>query len=53
VDSRHDHGAGDVPGLTVPQIYRLAVGYSLNRYWPALALGDRARALIDAVYRSL
>ena len=32
---------------------RLAVGYSLNRYWPALALGDRARALIDAVYRSL
>ncbi len=32
---------------------RLAVGYSLNRYWPALALGDRARTLIDAVYRSL
>lgn len=32
---------------------RLAVGYSLNRYWPALALGDRARSLIDAVYRSL
>ncbi|MGH8181435.1 MAG: serine hydrolase domain-containing protein [Steroidobacteraceae bacterium] len=32
---------------------RLAVGYSVNRYWPALALGDRARTLIDAVYRSL
>jgi len=32
---------------------RLAVGYSLNRYWPALALGDRARTLIDAVYASL
>lgn len=31
---------------------RLAVGYSLNRYWPALALGERARTLIDAVYRS-
>src|SRR6185312_3170698 len=32
---------------------RVAVGYSINRYWPALALGDRARAVIDAVYRSL
>src|SRR6185312_16315660 len=32
---------------------RLAAAYSLNRYWPALALGDRARSLIDAVYRSL
>lgn len=32
---------------------RLAVGYSLNSYWPALALGDRARTLIDAVYRLL
>ena len=32
---------------------RLAVGYSLNRYWPALALGERARSLIDAVYRAL
>ncbi len=32
---------------------RIAVGYSVNRYWPALALGDRARTLIDAVYRSL
>lgn len=31
---------------------RIAVGYSVNRYWPALALGDRARTLIDAVYRS-
>jgi CubicO group peptidase (beta-lactamase class C family) len=32
---------------------RIAVGYSINRYWPALALGERARAVIDAVYRSL
>jgi CubicO group peptidase (beta-lactamase class C family) len=32
---------------------RLAVGYSINRYWPALALGDRARTLIDAVYKAL
>jgi CubicO group peptidase (beta-lactamase class C family) len=32
---------------------RLAVAYSLNRWWPALALGDRARALIDSAYRSL
>ncbi|MBW2369138.1 MAG: hypothetical protein JRH15_14790 [Deltaproteobacteria bacterium] len=29
---------------------RLSVGYSLNSWWPALALGDRARALIDATY---
>ncbi len=29
---------------------RLSVGYSLNRWWKALALGDRARALIDATY---
>jgi CubicO group peptidase (beta-lactamase class C family) len=32
---------------------RIAVGYSVNRYWPALALGERARTLIDAAYRSL
>lgn len=32
---------------------RLSVGYSLNRWWPALALGDRARALVDSVYASL
>jgi CubicO group peptidase (beta-lactamase class C family) len=32
---------------------RLAVSYSLNRWWPALALGDRARRLIDAVYASV
>lgn len=31
----------------------LSMGYSLNRWWPKLALGDRARALIDAVYTSL
>jgi CubicO group peptidase (beta-lactamase class C family) len=29
---------------------RLAMGYALNRWWPALALGDRARALVDAAY---
>jgi CubicO group peptidase (beta-lactamase class C family) len=32
---------------------RLSVAYSLNRWWPALALGDRARALVDATYASL
>jgi CubicO group peptidase (beta-lactamase class C family) len=32
---------------------QVAVGYSVNRYWPALALGERARTLIDATYRSL
>jgi len=32
---------------------RLSVGYSLNSWWKALALGDRARALIDATYASL
>jgi CubicO group peptidase (beta-lactamase class C family) len=31
----------------------LSAGYSLNRWWPALALGDRARSLIDATYASL
>lgn len=31
----------------------LSAGYSLNRWWPALALGDRARGLIDATYASL
>lgn len=31
----------------------LSAGYSLNRWWPALALGDRARALVDATYSSL
>ena len=32
---------------------RLSVGYSLNRWWPALALGDRARTLVDSVYAAL
>jgi len=31
----------------------LSAAYSLNRWWPALALGERARALIDATYTSL
>jgi hypothetical protein len=31
----------------------LGVGYSLNPWWPALALGDRARAIVDSVYASL
>lgn len=31
----------------------LSASYSLNRWWPALALGDRARALIDATYACL
>jgi CubicO group peptidase (beta-lactamase class C family) len=29
---------------------RLSVGYCVNSWWPALALGDRARTLIDSVY---
>jgi CubicO group peptidase (beta-lactamase class C family) len=32
---------------------RMSMGYSLNRWWPALALGDRARALVDAAYKSM
>ncbi len=32
---------------------RLSVGYALNSWWPALALGDRARAVIDSVYAAL
>lgn len=31
----------------------LSAGYALNRWWPALALGERARHLIDAVYASI
>jgi CubicO group peptidase (beta-lactamase class C family) len=33
--------------------HRLSMGYSLNRWWPALALGDRSAALVDATYASL
>lgn len=29
---------------------RMSMAYSLNRWWPALALGDRARSLVDAAY---
>ena len=32
---------------------RLSMGYALNRWWPALALGDRARTLVDAAYSVL
>jgi CubicO group peptidase (beta-lactamase class C family) len=32
---------------------RLSVAYSLNSWWPALALGERAKRLVDAVYRCL
>ena len=45
-------GAGGSFGMADRE-QRLAAGYSLNRWWPALALGDRARALIDATYASL
>jgi CubicO group peptidase (beta-lactamase class C family) len=45
-------GAGGSFGMA-DRDNRLAVGYALNRWWPALSLGDRARALVDAVYRSL
>jgi CubicO group peptidase (beta-lactamase class C family) len=29
---------------------RLSMGYALNRWWPALALGERSRTLVDAAY---
>ncbi len=32
---------------------RLSVGYSLNRWWPGLSYGERARGLVDSVYASL
>lgn len=32
---------------------RMSMGYSLNRWWPALALGERARTLVDAAYRTV
>jgi hypothetical protein len=31
----------------------LSAGYRRNRWWPDMALGDRARALIDATDASL
>ncbi|MCC7133156.1 MAG: beta-lactamase family protein [Gemmatimonadales bacterium] len=45
-------GAGGSFGMADRE-NRLAVGYALNRWWPALSLGDRARALIGSVYRSI
>lgn len=32
---------------------RLSAGYNINRWWPALALGERASTLVDATYASL
>eukprot|EP01037_Dinobryon_pediforme_P018077 gene18077-18316_t len=32
---------------------RLSVAYSLNSWWPALGMGERTRALVDAVYADL
>ncbi len=32
---------------------RMSMSYALNRWWPALALGDRARRLVDAAYASI
>jgi CubicO group peptidase (beta-lactamase class C family) len=31
----------------------IAFAYALNRWWPALAMGDRGRALVDATYASI
>ncbi len=45
-------GAGGSLGMADRQ-HRLSVGYAVNRWWPALALGDRARTLIDATYQCL
>lgn len=45
-------GAGGSFGMADRQ-NRLAVSYSLNRWWPELTLGDRARALVAATYASL
>ena len=45
-------GAGGSLGMADRE-NRLSFGYSQNRWWPALALGERARHLIDATYASL
>lgn len=45
-------GAGGSLGMADRE-NRLSFGYSQNRWWPALALGDRSRALIDATYTCL
>lgn len=45
-------GAGGSFGMADRQ-NRLSIAYCVNRWWPALALGDRSRALVDATYASL
>jgi CubicO group peptidase (beta-lactamase class C family) len=45
-------GAGGSFAFADPE-NQLSMGYSVNRWWPALALGDRARSLVDAAYVSL
>jgi CubicO group peptidase (beta-lactamase class C family) len=45
-------GAGGSLAMADRQ-HRLSFGYAVNRWWPALALGDRARTLIDATYRCI
>ncbi len=32
---------------------RMSMSYALNRWWPALALGNRARRLVDAAYTAI
>ncbi len=61
---RHEHQVGPNPKAfgsagaggsfaMADQERGLSAGYSVNRWWPALALGDRARSLVDATYSSL
>lgn len=45
-------GAGGSFGMADRE-NRLSMSYSVNRWWPALAPGDRERSLIDAAYRGL
>jgi len=45
-------GAGGSFGMADRE-NNMSVAYCVNRWWPALALGDRSRALVDAVYASL
>lgn len=42
-------GGGGSFGMADPD-RRMSMGYALNRWWPALSLGERARALVDAAY---
>lgn len=45
-------GAGGSFGMADRE-NNMSIAYCVNRWWPALALGDRSRALVDAAYASL